>query len=39
MIVLDEVGCCSSPEAKIEEVSNEQVMSIKEFLSTMTRAQ
>jgi hypothetical protein len=28
MIVLDEVGRCSSPEAKIEEVSNEQVMSI-----------
>ena len=27
MIVLDEVGRCFSPEAKVEEVSNEQVMS------------
>lgn len=28
MIVLDEVGRCCSPEAKIEEASNEHVMSI-----------
>ena len=33
MIVLDEVGRCSSPEAKIEEVSNEQVMSINKGIS------
>ena len=28
MIVLDEVGRCSSPEAKVEDISNEQVMSL-----------
>jgi len=33
MIVLDEVGRCSSPEAKVEEVSNEQVMSINKGMS------
>ena len=33
MIVLDEVGRCSSPEAKVEEVSNEQVMSINKGIS------
>jgi hypothetical protein len=33
MIVLDEVGRCSSPEAKAEEVSNEQVTSKNEGIS------
>jgi hypothetical protein len=33
MIVLDEVGRCSSPEAKVEEVSNEQVTSKNEGTS------
>jgi len=33
MIVLDEVGRCSSPEAKIEDVSNEQVRSLNKGIS------
>lgn len=33
MIVLDEVGRCSSPEAKVEDLSYEQVMSINKGIS------